>query len=110
MQTVARLNWFFATVSLTMVVWGCAQTGSLTDADQERDPFYQKAKKLADASDYRGASEFYEKALMNNPESAPAHFELGLAVHAVFFAPATRFRPLALGADDAAYPWSRGHG
>jgi tetratricopeptide (TPR) repeat protein len=78
MQTVARLNWFFATVSLTMVVWGCAQTGSLTDADQERDPFYQKAKKLADASDYRGASEFYEKALMNNPESAPAHFELGL--------------------------------
>ena len=42
--------------------------------------------------------------------NAEAHVELGLAVHAIFFASATRFRPLALGADDAAYPWSRGHG
>lgn len=33
---------------------------------------------------------------------AEAHFELGVAVHAEFFAPATRFRPLALDADDAA--------
>ena len=41
---------------------------------------------------------------------AEAHVELGLAVHAEFVAPATLFRALALGADDAAYAWSRGHG
>ena len=33
---------------------------------------------------------------------AQAHCELGLAQHAEFFAPATRFRLFALGADDAA--------
>ena len=31
---------------------------------------------------------------------AEAHGEFGLAEHAVFFAPAARFRPLALDADD----------
>jgi len=41
---------------------------------------------------------------------AQAHVELGLAERAVFLAPATRFRPLALGADDSAYAWFRGHG
>jgi len=41
---------------------------------------------------------------------AKAHGEFGLAEHAVFFAPATRFRPLALGADDSADAWFRGHG
>ena len=41
---------------------------------------------------------------------AEAHGEFGLAEHAVFFAPATRFRPLALGADDSAYAWFRRHG
>ena len=40
---------------------------------------------------------------------AEADVELGLAVHAELFAPAIRFRALALGADDAAYAWSRGH-
>lgn len=33
---------------------------------------------------------------------AEAHVQLGLTEHAVFFAPATCFRLLALGADDAA--------
>jgi hypothetical protein len=41
---------------------------------------------------------------------AESHVEFGLAEHAVFFAPATRFGPLALDADDAAYTWFRGHG
>ena len=40
---------------------------------------------------------------------AEAHGEFGLAKYAVFFAPAARFRPLALGADDSAYAWFRGH-
>jgi len=40
---------------------------------------------------------------------AEAHGEFGLAEHAVFFAPATRFRPLALGADDSAHAWFGGH-
>ena len=41
---------------------------------------------------------------------AQTHVELGLAEHAKFFAPATRFRPLALGAHDSAYAWFRRHG
>jgi len=41
---------------------------------------------------------------------AEAHVDLGLAEHAVFFATAVRFRPLTLGADDAAYAWFRRHG
>jgi len=41
---------------------------------------------------------------------AEADVELGLAERAVFLAPATRFRPLALGADDSAYAGVRGHG
>jgi hypothetical protein len=41
---------------------------------------------------------------------AQTHVELGLAEHAVFLTPATRFRPLALGADDAAYAWFGRHG
>lgn len=39
-----------------------------------------------------------------------SHVELALAVHAVSFAQATRFGALAIGAKDAAYAWSRGHG
>jgi hypothetical protein len=34
---------------------------------------------------------------------------LRLAIHTELFAPATRFRTLALGADDAADAWLRGH-
>ena len=40
---------------------------------------------------------------------AQTHVELGLAEHAKFFASATRFRPLALGADDSAYARFRRH-
>ena len=40
---------------------------------------------------------------------AEAHLDLGLTVHAEFFARAIGFRLLALGADDAAYAWFGGH-
>jgi hypothetical protein len=40
---------------------------------------------------------------------AQTHVELGLAEHTEFFTPATGFRLLTLGADDAAYTWFRGH-
>lgn len=40
---------------------------------------------------------------------AKVNVELRLAEHAEFFAPATRFRPLALGADGAAGAWFGGH-
>jgi len=39
---------------------------------------------------------------VHQPVGAQAYVELGLAVHAVFVAQATRFRALAIGADDAA--------
>ncbi len=40
---------------------------------------------------------------------AESHLELGLAVHAEFFARAIGFRLLALGTDDAAWAWFGGH-
>jgi tetratricopeptide (TPR) repeat protein len=57
---------------------GCERSSSSTDADAERNPYYQKARKLSELRDYKTAAVFYQKALLANPELADAHFELGL--------------------------------
>jgi LysM repeat protein len=46
--------------------------------DDEKDPHYLTGRSRAQNLDYRGAVEAYQKALESNPDSAPAHFELGL--------------------------------
>src|SRR5271156_2881953 len=76
-----------------------------------RDP----ARKKSEAVDAASVRRF---VVAGSPASFAVHeavgaevnVELGLAVHAEFFAPATRLRSLALGTDDTAYTRLRGHG
>lgn len=68
----------FAIAILMGLSAGCERTGSVSDADTEREVNYQRAKNLNEQHDFRGAAEFYKKALSANPDLANAHLELGL--------------------------------
>jgi tetratricopeptide (TPR) repeat protein len=68
----------FVAVSFTIVLLGCARSVPPSDADEERNPYYQKAKRMCELSDYQAAAGLYERALTVDPQSAPAHLELGL--------------------------------
>jgi tetratricopeptide (TPR) repeat protein len=57
---------------------GCSQSTSSTDADPDRNAYFQKARKFSEMRDYQNAAVFYRKALEANPNLANAHFELGL--------------------------------
>ncbi len=46
--------------------------------DEQKDPHFLTGKNRAQALDYQGAIESFEKALELNPRSASAHFELGV--------------------------------
>lgn len=56
-------------------LWGCTPAGK-TPVDQESEPHFLEGKKLMSQMDYAGAADAYEKALEDDPQSAPAHFEL----------------------------------
>ncbi len=56
---------------------GCIPTRD-NDADEEREPHFQRGRELARAQDFRAAADAYERALEANPRSGAAHFELGL--------------------------------
>lgn len=53
---------------------GCVQGDN--HVDEEKDPHFQRGRNLASGQDFKGAADEFEKALENNPRSAPAHFEL----------------------------------
>lgn len=57
---------------------GCSQSTTSIEADPDRDPSFQKARKFSELRDYQNAAVFYRKALHANPNMAKAHFELGL--------------------------------
>ena len=46
--------------------------------DEEKEPYFLAGKSRVNSMDYQGAIESFEKALEVNPQSAAAHFELGL--------------------------------
>ncbi len=56
----------------------CERSGTVSDADAEQEVNYQRARRLCEQQDFPGAAEFYNKALLVNPEFANAHLELGL--------------------------------
>jgi LysM repeat protein len=61
-----------------LLAWGlcgCLPGGD-SQADEEREPHFLMGRKLASQMDYDGAVDAYEKALLVNPQSAAAHFEL----------------------------------
>lgn len=58
-----------------LLLSGCLPTTS--QLDEEKEPHFLAGKGLANAMDYKGAIEAFEKSLEVNPQSASAHFELG---------------------------------
>jgi tetratricopeptide (TPR) repeat protein len=68
----------FALASLLLLPAACQRSGTVTDAEAEREVNYQRAKKLAEQHDFQGSAEFYKRALAENPDFATAHLELGL--------------------------------
>src|SRR5947208_3003657 len=62
-----------------LAVWmsGC---GPVSDGptDEEKDPHFLSGKSRLSSMDYDGAIAAFENALISNPKSASAHFELAL--------------------------------
>ena len=67
--------WCAVALLLAFGLSGCLPGGD-NQADEEREPHFLLGRKLASQMDYAGAVDAYEKALMVNPQSAAAHFEL----------------------------------
>jgi LysM repeat protein len=69
-------------VAFLALVLGCAGlSGCLPPvqsvADEEREPHFLEGRSRVNSMDYDGAIQSFENALIANPKSASAHFELG---------------------------------
>jgi tetratricopeptide (TPR) repeat protein len=56
---------------------GCSPV-TQSASDEQKEPYYVEGRSRAAALDYKGSIEAFERALLSNPRSALAHFELGL--------------------------------
>src|ERR1043165_6968626 len=75
------------TVSLKRAAWCAALLGCLALAgclppnesatDEEKEPHFLEGRARVNGMDYDGAIQSFENALIANPRSASAHFELG---------------------------------
>ena len=70
-----RARWCAVALLLAAGLCGCLPGGD-SQADEEREPHFLMGRKLTQQMDYTGAVDAYEQALLVNPQSAPAHFEL----------------------------------
>lgn len=59
-----------------LVVCGCGPMGS-SAMDEEKEPQFLIGRSRVNTMDFSGAIEAFEEALMMNPRSGAAHFELG---------------------------------
>jgi len=64
--------------ALTVLLAACERAAPVSDAEAEQEVNYLRARRLCEQQDFSGAAEFYNKALLVNPEFANAHLELGL--------------------------------
>jgi LysM repeat protein len=64
-------------LAICMAGGGCFPS-SRSASDEQREPHFLAGKARANALDYKGAIEAFEKALEANPRNASAHFELAL--------------------------------
>ena len=64
--------------AVCMVAAGGCSPPSQSAQDEQKEPHFLEGRSRAAALDYKGAIDAYERALLANPRSASAHFELGL--------------------------------
>jgi tetratricopeptide (TPR) repeat protein len=67
----------FLVLLLIGSLWGCESPRRL-DRDEQSNPHFTEGKERAKARDFKGAIEAFQRALDSNPNSALAHFELGM--------------------------------
>jgi len=67
-----------ALVLLAVLVLGGCVDSARSQLDDEKEPHFLAGKYRVSTMDYKGAIEAFEKALEVNPQSAAAHFELGV--------------------------------
>jgi tetratricopeptide (TPR) repeat protein len=62
-----------------LLLAGLTLSGCLpsTSRDEEKEPHFLAGKSRVNTMDFKGAIDSFEKAVEVNPQSAPAHFELG---------------------------------
>ncbi|MBL6765332.1 MAG: LysM peptidoglycan-binding domain-containing protein [Verrucomicrobiae bacterium] len=64
-------------VSLLLVFASACQPGADVSQDPKRDGNFMRGQNLLAQMDYEGAARAFSRALAGNPNSAPAHFEMG---------------------------------
>jgi len=71
---------FLALVGFALLLGlnACGPTASRSDQQDEKNPYFMKAKKMYQSHDYKEAVKFYQMALEQDPNNAAAHLELGL--------------------------------
>jgi tetratricopeptide (TPR) repeat protein len=72
------MSWLRILLPLLCVLFAGCRPGSLSQGDEQKDPYFLSGKNHLQERDYQGAIEMFEKALDVNPRSASAHFELGV--------------------------------
>ena len=69
----------FLLLSLSIILLaGCQPMQKGLDAEDDRNPYFRRAVKLAAEQDFHGAIDEYESALRANPDVTRAHVEMGL--------------------------------
>src|SRR4026207_1223096 len=66
-----------AAALLLLFCFGCSPSAK-APVDEERNPYFVEGKERIGTRDYKAAIAAFEKALEENPRSAPAPFELGV--------------------------------
>lgn len=74
-MTFSRRFPLLALTGLGLVLGGCVP--STTSTGEENEAHFLKGKARVSGMDYRGAIESFDEALVVNPRSASAHFQLG---------------------------------
>jgi LysM repeat protein len=77
-MTRFRLAWYCAIgILLCFGVGGCLPSGE-SPLDEQKEPHFLTGRNLVSQMDFPGAIDSFERALEVNPQSASAHFELGV--------------------------------
>lgn len=81
MRPRTRIRLSLAVVALCLAAWtspGCKPRAVQSDSQDEKNPYYQRAKSKLQERDYKDAVRNFHLAIEMNPRNAAAHLELGL--------------------------------